>query len=237
MDHDGVSSRGYGGSDSNSVILTSSSSFSSAFSSSDIDTVSTSSFFHDRRATLGSLIGAMEDADLIGADPFPSVFYGPGRSHGEILIDSFIRNAPSVRPTTSQTTRTRTGTFKLRSLFDCGTCKGLCYSESSTCRVAYQPKKAKSDNQKPAAALGRLLVAERYAERSMDGIAGGNTSNEAARVCLNIIYEDTAGMEHVATNPLFGLDSVTPTTTGNPTVQIDSGVVCNLFSEKQEGSP
>lgn len=203
-----------GGSDANSLILTATSSFSSTFSSSDLDTESTTSFLPERSITLGTLIGIAGSVSAMAHDDPSSCPRSGGVNcvnycAGRTTLSSVGSTTSSQSLTFLHGSRIRGGA-KLWSLLPCGTCIGFCYANKGTCKGFCCSNNGNSCIVSSAAlplssSLGHFLIAERDAERS----------NNEARVYINIMYEESSGTGHrlgeAAVNPLFDLD-LTPAT-------------------------
>ncbi|KAI5073310.1 hypothetical protein GOP47_0011323 [Adiantum capillus-veneris] len=184
---------------------TSASSFSSALSSSDLDTESSTSFFRERSITLGSLIGI--DGESILANNDHDQVEAPHNRAISVLLPQSATSSQSFSFTCESGIR---GGAKLYRLLSCGACKQLRYTNRDTWRVLWCSKKDSAHARPPAtaifsASLGRLLIAERDAERLQERDVDGE--NNGARVYINIMYEENAGLEQVANNPLFDVHS------------------------------
>ncbi|KAH7441650.1 hypothetical protein KP509_03G047300 [Ceratopteris richardii] len=226
-----------GSSDADSAVVTSSSSFSSAPSSSDIDTRSTASISRRRTTTLASLIGITGDAGSANGDPVPTLIQGAPPGDGSAPMHVLIRNATSEDqgPCFAQTARIRSGAIKLRNFWACGACKGLCYSNRGRCGVFCCSKKGNCDVHSPEPAIGDFLVTERHAERSVNNGFDADSNDGAARVYLNIIFEENSGIEQPAMNPLFDIDSANDRVMGGlgSSVQITE---CSLNASQNRSS-
>ncbi|MCO5559606.1 hypothetical protein L7F22_066141 [Adiantum nelumboides] len=208
------------GSDAISV-LTSKSSFSSAFSSSNVDTESSTSFFQERSTTLGSLIGIDGEANLANDHDVP--LDAPSNQATSMHLPQSIASSQNLSFTGKPGI---CGGAKLCGLLSCGACKQLWYSNSDTCRMLRSAKKGDTHVEVPTRALfsvslGHLLVAERDAERSHEKDVDGR--NNGASVYINIMYEENAGLEQVAINPLFDIQSASVRQVNN-TVALEQAI-------------
>ncbi|KAH7283015.1 hypothetical protein KP509_35G057000 [Ceratopteris richardii] len=162
--------------------------------------------------TLAALIGIARDGSLTTVAPALPIISRALPGDVFIPIRGLVENAKCAHQGAVfvQAAPFRNAAIKLSNFWPCTTCKEFRYSNRDLCGALCCQRKGDIDILPPTTPLGRLLVAERRAERSVNRVVDAGSRNVATSVYLNIIYEETSGIEQTAMNPLFDLDSTSP---------------------------